>query len=494
MRIGVVGLALGVVVSVSLAACSDASEPKPFETKTKDTTVVSPPELYEEIVVKEDRLEVPAGHPALANIAVGGVVTGLPSTKHPEQNPYGYWRRVTEIRPEGAWVILMTEQASLAEAFERAQFDVVLSDNAKGGAPPTSGAKGTDVSTQSLSPQTLRPLAEGDTEFRATFAQNFTPREIINGADVAVGGSSVGAERKIRLEGGFIKVEPYVRLAGEFEASFSEPVKRFDTTVGIDYQGELSLSVSSQLSFQQGIVLKGVEIKKELIPSRVLKSGVFMIGWVPVPYTLRFRTEVACTWSIAGTVKLTTTHKVEGNPYAALHYRPDSGWTYDDKPLDMRHTRENKVDAEGQLELRCQLEPRLGIYIADSAGPYVTVSPYVAAQAKASTECPPPGVNFQVVPGVEMKFGAEANVFGSGTLASRHFKVDFPFDPWVQAGKQCGGAGVSEPCVGRADGYYCGAEINGEPGQLYSCNDNKTSSKTPCPNQCQRDGDNVSCQ
>ncbi len=489
MRIGIAGLALGLVVAVSLVACSDASGPKPFETKTKDITVVSPPELYEEIIVKEDRLEVPAGHPALADINVGSIVTGLPSTKHPEQNPYGYWRRVTEIRPEGAWVILMTQQAALADAFERAEFDVVLSDNLNGGKPPTSGMKGTDVS-----PQTIRPLGEGETEFRATFAENFTPREIVTGADVAVGDSSVGGERKIRLEGGFIKVEPYVRLAGEFEASFSEPVKRFDTTVGIDYQGELSLSVSSTLSFQQGIVLKGVEVKKELIPSRVLKAGVFMIGWVPVPYTLRFRTEVACTWSIAGTVKLTTTHKVEGNPYAALHYRPASGWMYDDNPLDMRHTKENKVDAEGQLELRCALEPRIGVYIADSAGPYVTVSPYVAAQAKASTECPAPGVCFEVVPGVEMKCGAEANFFGSGSLASRHFKVDYPFDPWVQVGKECGGAGVSEPCVGRADGYYCGAAINGEPGQLYSCNDNKTTSKTPCPNQCETTDEGVSCQ
>lgn len=481
--------ALGLSIALTTGCSGASDDPAPFGAKVtvRGATYVSSPDLYDEVVVKEDRLEVPAGHPALAHIAPGTVLTGLASAKNPDRNPYGYWRRVTAVTREGAWVVLATERASLADAFEEASFDVVLTGRGAAGVlPATAGTL--DPSTQAL-----RPLAE-DGELRATFAANFPPMQIAGAAELTVDGSSAGAERTLRLEGGYVKVEPYVRLAGEFQPSFSTPVKFFQSTIGMEFDSELSVSFASKISGSAPIVLKGKELTKPLVPSRVIGAGAFPIGPIPVPYTIRVRVDVGCTWSLAGTVKVTSTTNAKAQPYARLTYAPDQGWSYDDAPLTMDITREAKMDAEGELGAKCALEPRIGVYIADNAGPYLTPAPYLEATAKASTECPPPGASLSVDVGIDLKLGAELNVFGSGLGGSADFSLPFPLStPLFQRGAKCGGAGVSEPCVGRADGYYCGADVNGDPGVLYSCNDNATTSKTPCPNACDGSSESPQC-
>ena len=58
--------------------------------------------------------------PALLEVAVGDVIVSEPT----EAAPFGFLRRVTQVRSEGGQFVLETDEASLEEAIEQADFDV----------------------------------------------------------------------------------------------------------------------------------------------------------------------------------------------------------------------------------------------------------------------------------------------------------------------------------------------------------------------------------
>ena len=462
-----------------LFSCGDASpEPPPPFTLAPDHIRV-PVAISEDARVEADRIRVPRSRSSeIANVTIGAVITGMPSVTHPEWNPHGFLRRVKAIENGEDEIVILTEGATLTDVYKEGSFDAVLV-----GEVPANEDDGGELVTQSL-----KPLANG--EAKTTFIHQFTPRTIVNLADEAKDG--VVREGKLTLENGYVKISPYIRISGTF--SIPNVVETFTTRFGLDYEGELTLSVESKGGVQAPIHLRGVDIEKELMPSRVIARGAVPIGGIPVPFSVRARVDAVCTWTTAAASKVTVTGRVSGKPNITLRYKADAGWGYTSRPLDVNLSGNGKVDLEGSLEFKCGIEPRLGVYIFDAAGPFASGSPYLALEGKTGTECPPPGVELALTPGFEAKFGAEANFLGRGQLAARYFKLDRKGTPWIRKGAKCGGGSEKEePCEGRADNYFCGAEIKGDPGYVYHCIDGKTAYRATCPNECVRKPSDIVC-
>lgn len=405
---------------------------------------------------QEGKLIFPlAGNEAMKNLPPGTIVFGDRASPPTAGNSMGFLRKVQASAIEGDNVVLTTEQASMSELFEEAKFSgttMPISDNGEPvdltilADPPVRSASGAQwSSTFGLDTQGTA-IGSGIGRFQASLTPNvyLNPRVYF---DYHIGGifSSTWVYSKVTMPFEFKLTECLAAQATKrFENAFFEP--------------------------------------------KVLFNRAFPAGAAgPIPLTINLNAQLKCFPQVQGSAQLETSQSVFGQPEIEFGYDKDwytrSALT---KGFGTKFT--STLIVQGSGGLRCELQLRVGIYLAGALGAYVQYLPGVEANltgtGQLSSDKPSRGeVCIEGKATQEIGVGVEAKVFDRSLFDYSNKLVNLP-----DFGEYHRCADGVDSCAGKADGWYCSDLADRS---AFRCANQSISAANACVNgqYCERSAD-----
>ncbi|MDQ6736111.1 MAG: hypothetical protein M3Z30_00230 [Gemmatimonadota bacterium] len=395
-----------VFLGVSLAACAAQSAPGGEQVASTDSAIVGNV-MADSANVQADRIVFDKG--TLPGVLRARIATYANAMNHGAQresienvilvadrqhdatdasgkirpgvgNPYGFVRRAVSFEDRGNKTIVMTEKASLDEAFQEFQQNGMV-----------------QVGTEKTQSGMLTP------QFDKSFHYSI-PVIDMNGTQLyQQDGMSV------RVKSGFVTLDTTVDL-GVNISWFS----LHDAHVVLDANVESELVVEADLNgpFHNSF-------------STEVYRGSWPIGSIgPVPITLGVVATVGCDVNADGVASASAGVGMSAKMKGGVHYNEDDGTNPVWQPP--RFTPRAIAPAfsleRGNGTIRCSVRPQLSILIADAAGP--TLTPDLGARLEAST----PPMNATLTGELGLDVGGKLQIFGQklGDLNYHLFTVEQP--------------------------------------------------------------------
>jgi hypothetical protein len=279
-------------------------------------------------------------------------------------NKYGFIRRALSVRDEGDKTIIMTEPATLEEAFEELEENGVTEISPPQGSEPGS-----------------------DTQGKKTF-QKTIPVIDLTGKELYRNGNNV-----IRLGSSFISVDAKVDTGVEIGlASLKQAHAIVDATIKSELVVEGTIDDTFAADFS----------------ARVYAAS-WPIGFVgPVPVTLDLQTFLTCSLESGGDFSGSVGVGADLKVRAGLTYTKQAGLdgTFD-SPVFTPRMIGPELEASGTAAVVCGLEPKLALLFFDVAGPQV--SPNFQADVQIAIAQPP---TVTVIGGLDVSLGGTLQAFG----------------------------------------------------------------------------------
>lgn len=330
--------------------------------------------------VEADRIVVPKepNHEILSRIRQGAILAGNRDTRTTDlsqsANPYGFLRRVKEMAPDGANMIIVTEQAELSDWLDDGDIDFRDVNASPFKAGPD------------LRNLALQPLDNGDNAPGQGAAT--APLD-----SVQEGPEIDSLDKKFRFK-------PIVKFAN---ASFKLNAQhdgyfRVKKVIGlpksVDYRSHLVVDpvVSADIT-------AGVSIGRELASSESILGEI--PGWEqtwrmntapipiggPIPITARFTPEVFCKISAGGA--LTATVHAEVKAHGTVGFEGRASWnSFDWKDLSEAPSFQPSfkflgVQGKASMVAECAIYAVASVMLFDAAGVEGKVGPRVSLNANA---------------------------------------------------------------------------------------------------------------
>lgn len=440
------------VVSLGIAACGGVEDPPALDSVDFTAPVpvafrpeaVRAPQTFADVAkVSANEIRVPrsgASAEVLARVVPGTILASNRSASAANtENPYGFLRKVVEVKTVGEEAVLVTEPAYLDQLLSEG--DLVWGE---GGTPSIFGddpAPG--VQTKAPTPS---GVANGSTTFGGEYEADpdpkvkFRPVVGVSNAKISLGTKFTG-ELKLRKALGI----PY----GVKRASARVD---FDPLVAADFR--YGVKVVSAASSQGGALDKRWEGPSVAIPV----SG-------PIPMTVRLRPELRCTLTVTGEVSATSRLELRGHAAAGFVYDGGTDIQVVNEPptLSAQHQFLG-VTAKAGMTGECTVQAVVSLLAFDAAGFEVKLGPYAQLTGEA---CVTVGNGGDVgggfalweQHGLRIDAGGRLQVPGLGfpsvskdLLTLRPIKSDPHY--FVGNANTCT-PNAKDTCVGKVDGLYC---------------------------------------
>lgn len=481
MKTSRLALALTVASFGLLQACSAGDEqPDDGRPKTaEDRFNTREPVTYGDDSVNADRhfsdtvdatqpnkLIVPtSGNDAvLSKIEIGSILAGDRNSKDDiatSKNPFGFLRKVVDIKQDGTNTVIETEPATLDQWIKNG--DIYYSD-------PRSlfsnDAKAGGVETRTLKIQ----ADEGGGSGSGSGA--------INGEFEGDDGPAVKVRPKISFSNGTMQLntsyDGYFRIRSTWGFPTGVKMKSLltvDPYVGTD-------------------ITVGVKASGSIASKTIDMAGVVIPIAAPIPITVRFHPRLKCSLSAGG--EATVTVRAELRAHARVGFEADAGFGgIDSKDLSEAPTlsptfqfKGGQIKASVTAECAIVAVPEVlafdAVGLSGEVGPYVGLTLSACLNGNVQTQTVDGGFTLAEQHGLQLQFGARAQipVIGVGK--------DFPLlSPKVAKSEQKYLVGDKETCAlktkdscdGRTDGFYCSVE------NTYSgivCKDGQVASGLQC--------------
>lgn len=375
--------------------------------------------------VEENRITVPKepNRAVLLKMRQGNILAGnrdkrtIDLTK--SQNPYGFLRRVKQMVPDGANMIILTEPASLEEWLDEGDID--FND------VTTSPFRSTDLRVL-----TLDPLGNGD-ETPGTGSGS-------TGLDSQEEGPETESPDKK------YKFKPVIKFAN---SSFKLNAKhdgyfRVRKTAGVpkkvDFRSHVVLDPEVAADITAGISIGRDLANSERITGQLpdwekswrMNTAPIPIGG-PIPITARFTPEIFCRIRAGGA--LTATVRAQLSAHGEIGFEGTATWTkFDWKDLSQTPTfnpKFNLVGVRGQASMKaeCGVYAIASLLLFDAAGVEGKVGPRVSLNANAcavyNNEKKEVGYDFNLFEqhALVVQFGGRVQMPGLGLGKTFSFKA-----------------------------------------------------------------------
>ncbi len=291
-------------------------------------------------------------------------------------NPYGFIRRALSIHDEGDKTVVITEGASLDDAFSEFKEGRII-------------RVGPQTQNGNLTPQLSKQL------HHTIPVINVDGKELYNQGDTLV-----------RVKSGSVTLDTTIDLSADISW-----LKLQDAHVILDADIDSELVVEAKT---RGAFDKTVD--------HVVYRGSWPIGSIgPVPVTLGVVATVGCTFKAKGQFHGTAGVAMAIAMKGGVEYKKDKGtspvW---EAPRFTPRAIAPVIDAAAEGSARCFLRPQLSVKLFDAAGP--TLTPDLAAKLSATT----PPVKASLVGEIGLDVGGTLSIFGKdlGQVDYHLFTVD----------------------------------------------------------------------
>jgi len=350
----------GTVLDYVSPGCVNAREPLQGDVRTNVICVDNEPSLTFDSKLETELILRYAGQLS-APIMAGDIVVG--------SDEEGYARRVLDVTVSGEFLILTTEEASLADIFDQADLAGVVEftpqDFAKAGVPISKKGLGHLSFAQSV-------VIDGALELKGSVA--FQPRLVLDG----------------RIGGG----DPY------FKCAFTG-------------QLDLALDATASLLADQGQWTPEASLFKLAGARPLTKVSVFIVYGIPVVVVTEFDILAGASIAAASDVSVSTgfhsvTNVSFGAEYENESWSPIKSFNLDPTLHGPTFTLEADVDG------RIYVKPELSVTLYGITGPWLAAEAYVSADVDL---LPPPAT-------VTMGVGADL-CLGFAAVDLSKFGIDF---------------------------------------------------------------------
>lgn len=381
------GIILSSLTSLLLVACGSG---EPTSGENEDDVVARV--LANSAVVKADRLEFPVGklpgglrakieaYAASANgpeeqVILWGdraddAVSSDGTLREDAANPLGYIRRALSVQTEGNMDVVMTEPASIEEAFKELERNGVVE------------------------------VGRGDDEATLVEQGKFTVPTIplinLKGLELWRDGDNV-----VRIKKGLLAIDTQVDMGIAIEAW---RLQETHTYIDMKITGELVLEGKAPISMDKEFTLPSL---------RALKFPLPPVG--PIAMTLGINPKVGCRVKGSGAFSVDGGIHAETTIQAGFSYVRGEGIT-PRGDVDIVPTAIMPKTAVGQVSLRCWVTPEVDLLVYDVAGPKITPE----LSSTLSLESNPNEVALNL--GLDVHLGGALRVYGF-TLADLNVKL-----------------------------------------------------------------------
>lgn len=447
--------------STLVAACAPAPEDVEPHTDESAASVTPPPTFVptavnvdqsfsDAVKVQPDALVVPTSQ--VGKIEIGSIVAGNRSSNGATDadNPYGFLRKVTDIKRSGKTTTLVTERAELS--------DWILDGKIDFGSKRSLLEQGVTTS-DSLSTQTLHVLddkkdgekkddkKEGSGEGKSNVSSTFGPSMAIKNASFTL---------KAKFDGYF-----EIEKAG----IWPHPPK------GAKYKSLLTLDPSVAADIWVGV--KG----KAALQDKVEFEGVPIALPTPIPVTLRFAAQTSCHISASGEMNMVFganlgAHVAAGFEGSAslTHFDVDN---ISEGPSFTGALAKKEFNEKGELSAGCEISAKPELLVFDAIGISGTIGPYIDLTGSVCVAADANGIDGGVTVKADYGFQETINgriqipVIGKGKdFKIKQFKQSFMPDgeaKYLVGAKDTCDAPSVDSCAGKSDGLHC-SEVNSYAG------------------------------
>jgi len=409
-------------LTVSVAACvdgsdgdwNDADDPDGDANGDEvvlhdDVVLVEDSPCFVEVDVPEDRVELRFDFSCdVADLAIepGKIVVGATGG--------GYLRRVLSVTSEGATLVVLTEEASLSEA----------------------------VVQGSLS-ETLTELGD---------------RSLINLGNTTLFSGDIGpSSAVVRLDTGYIDIDPVFVMTGHWSDG---SVERFQASMGLGINGDLSASISSTNGLRYGT---SKTLSSYSWPFAAAVGPLPVVGTVNVKVKAGFRVDapgqVSIKMGAAGALDYRTENK----------YRRTTGWSSEEVAENTWALRPPEFNISSHASARVYIRLELSVALYGVVGPSSSNTLYISTKAKPTCA----GIDWKLNSGFSSRVNVKLNILDKFTPTKTFAKVNFTAEldsgviPWpLNFPLPCGQEEIrcNEKVSGDTSVGYS-AELSG-----YSCN------------------------
>jgi hypothetical protein len=432
---------------------SGADEPEPMPvtgpepiTFTKDAVNVDQT-FANQVDVLDDRLIIPT-RAARSDIKRGTILAGNRSSKGGAKNPYGFLRKVEQVRTEGDRTILLTKRAELADWIENGDLRYDEEESLFEGAGKTTRtrANGGGGSGASSASAPFTADLEGDETTSPNGRARLRP--------------------VVRVRNGSID------LNASYDGYFSVR-RKWGFPVGVRFRSHLTLDPVFAADIEAGIAVTGEPLGVGTIVGVPLwekewsGAGVIVPLPGPIPLTLRFQPQLQCSVRASG--QLTATVRARIASHMAIGFEGSLGigdFTLTDiseAPTFSPSVSFLGAEGKAMMSAECALLLVPMVLAFDAVGLSGSVGPYVSLNANACAKFERADgfdVGFQLYEqhGLAGQFGARVQVpfLGWGKdfnlVSVRTLKSD---EAYLVGDKSSCQVSSQDSCEGRADGFYC---------------------------------------
>lgn len=382
------------------------------------------------VEVKDSSLVIPSS--MLGKIEVGSIVAGHRAQKG-TANPYGFLRKVTAIREDGANITLTTTPAEITDWLESGRIDFNGKRSIFSGAAPKSNG--------------LTPKAEGTTGDAPVSGSVETPFE--KTLDLSPGSVAVKGTNTVKAS-----------VDGFFEITRKELSFAPDPPTGASFK--------TLLTFDPSVAAKVVwSLSKGTSAEKSWKSADVVIPIAaPIPITVRYALELKCNVSasadgnFAVAANLGARAKIGFEGHASLNQVDTTNLseTPDVSGNLALDSMQGKATATASCELTAAPEVLLfdAVGISGRVGPYVNLTATACASATAGGDNA--GLTLVEEHGLSESFNARVQipVLGIGKdIALWSGKQNFGGPTYLVGTAETCNAPVVDSCAGKTDGFHC---------------------------------------
>lgn len=433
-----------VVLLLSLLACSEDAGVAPLEGTSKApvfaSKVVNVDQSFSDAVaVEDDKIVVPSS--MVRAVSLGTVIAGDRATRG-TANPYGFLRRVAEIKPDvpkPGQTTMLTVKAELTDWLESGRIDFTSTRSLLSGktferpAPSTQALKLQNEEEEEL--DEFPAETSSTTTAKTKLDTNLENIVTVSNASFAMGAKFTGHLDIRREEGALIPTMVSTKALLALDPSVAADI-RFAKS------GEISLSRSWRA------------------------PAVIMPIAAPIPLTLKFAPELKCTVSGSGEGALTVSTNFNAHSLVGF----DGGATFG--KLDMNNLSKApafKASAtmknfEGTMEIavECEIVAVTELLAFDSVGLVGRVGPYLKLAAAtcvvANKEGSKTGVTVVADQGLRETFDGRAkipilDIDERKELFSAEQALGEPV--YLVGDKETCEPPLYDSCAGKVDGFYC---------------------------------------
>jgi hypothetical protein len=362
----------------AMVACGDPSEssaPTPAGAGQQSSAVLGKhsemvsQEMANAVVVEEERLVFPSTFTSLLSKKPGDVLMGERQQRGltAGHNPQGFLRKVVSVQQEGGKIVVLTEPASLPEAFQQLYFDVsvrgpALTENGpvgelRGDGPGYLPQKsGKPIDLLNFSGKTLLDIKEG----------------------VQVDGKNVGFNLFAKVNTGYLKftpsydikadvTPPKISLKGielpKLNSFRATATGAFDSKLILDAGLKLDSDLDSE-TFTKLLAQKIFKAKDANLADYSFDLGSVKAGPISIPINAKFTAVLACDFVWTGGAQVKFGGTANASITAGLKYENSKISPVFEKSANFQQIGPD-WQLDGLVRVKCSISPTIQLKLWD---------------------------------------------------------------------------------------------------------------------------------